>query len=180
MAFEEQCPKHGGLDPETAEIKQEFSSETEQPKYFAHSIERLVSSSESSKEKSPNSEISQVESKNDNSNGLIKFSVENILKPNFGTQCDIVRRVITPIFKSSDKSRTLVRRSFDNPRILDEEIPKRRHSTGATDPKFSQNPTQAADGDVSSAAKELWPAWVYCTRYSDRPSSGMVPKIFIF
>lgn len=27
-------------------------------------------------------------------------------------------------------------------------------------------------GDQQSSEKELWPAWVYCTRYSDRPSSG--------
>lgn len=28
-------------------------------------------------------------------------------------------------------------------------------------------------GETSSRSKDtLWPAWVYCTRYSDRPSSG--------
>jgi len=27
-------------------------------------------------------------------------------------------------------------------------------------------------GDQQSNDKEMWPAWVYCTRYSDRPSSG--------
>lgn len=35
-----------------------------------------------------------------------------------------------------------------------------------------------------SAAQSLWPAWVYCTRYSDRPSSGQlhshIPTIDIF
>lgn len=30
----------------------------------------------------------------------------------------------------------------------------------------------AGSGDQQSNEKELWPAWVYCTRYSDRPSSG--------
>lgn len=30
-----------------------------------------------------------------------------------------------------------------------------------------------ASGDLQqSSEKEMWPAWVYCTRYSDRPSSG--------
>ena len=34
----------------------------------------------------------------------------------------------------------------------------------------------AASGASSGANKEmLWPAWVYCTRYSDRPSSGSLP-----
>jgi hypothetical protein len=27
-------------------------------------------------------------------------------------------------------------------------------------------------GDEKKGNETLWPAWVYCTRYSDRPSSG--------
>ncbi|XP_078714086.1 homeobox protein engrailed-2 [Lampetra fluviatilis] len=35
-----------------------------------------------------------------------------------------------------------------------------------------------ADGQPPSGVKPLmWPAWVYCTRYSDRPSSGKCPRI---
>jgi hypothetical protein len=30
----------------------------------------------------------------------------------------------------------------------------------------------AASGTVTGSPQLLWPAWVYCTRYSDRPSSG--------
>ncbi|KAK0077121.1 hypothetical protein PV325_004413 [Microctonus aethiopoides] len=35
----------------------------------------------------------------------------------------------------------------------------------------SQNSTQTAN-DSANKNQSLWPAWVYCTRYSDRPSSG--------
>ncbi|XP_023837452.1 homeobox protein engrailed-1-B-like [Salvelinus sp. IW2-2015] len=52
-------------------------------------------------------------------------------------------------------------------------------SVGST-PKFSENtsPVMVVSGVSSGAAPSpesqplLWPAWVYCTRYSDRPSSG--------
>ena len=32
--------------------------------------------------------------------------------------------------------------------------------------------TPGAGGDSKEGGQTLWPAWVYCTRYSDRPSSG--------
>jgi len=36
-----------------------------------------------------------------------------------------------------------------------------------------------ASGDLQqSSEKEMWPAWVYCTRYSDRPSSGKRKPLF--
>ena len=36
---------------------------------------------------------------------------------------------------------------------------------------------QHSDDDASSSLVQLpWPAWVYCTRYSDRPSSGRHSK----
>lgn len=34
--------------------------------------------------------------------------------------------------------------------------------------------------DQQANEKELWPAWVYCTRYSDRPSSGKNKIIYFF
>lgn len=41
-------------------------------------------------------------------------------------------------------------------------------TTKGKDPNLLCNPLSSLDGkDV------VWPAWVYCTRYSDRPSSGM-------
>lgn len=31
---------------------------------------------------------------------------------------------------------------------------------------------EGKDGKDGKDIPQLWPAWVYCTRYSDRPSSG--------
>ncbi|KAL0267861.1 UNVERIFIED_CONTAM: hypothetical protein PYX00_010012 [Menopon gallinae] len=41
-------------------------------------------------------------------------------------------------------------------------------------PLTSPAASSSSEGDQSLGGKgtELWPAWVYCTRYSDRPSSG--------
>lgn len=40
--------------------------------------------------------------------------------------------------------------------------------------------TSQSSSSQSSNQPMLWPAWVYCTRYSDRPSSGNFTFIFIF
>lgn len=39
--------------------------------------------------------------------------------------------------------------------------------------------TTTGGGGNKSSSPMVWPAWVYCTRYSDRPSSGMC-LIFVF
>lgn len=36
----------------------------------------------------------------------------------------------------------------------------------------SNNQQQTSSGGSGGDKETLWPAWVYCTRYSDRPSSG--------
>ncbi|XP_056155044.1 homeobox protein engrailed-2a [Lampris incognitus] len=36
----------------------------------------------------------------------------------------------------------------------------------------SDSDSSQASSNVSTSQSMLWPAWVYCTRYSDRPSSG--------
>ncbi|KAK9503622.1 hypothetical protein O3M35_010142 [Rhynocoris fuscipes] len=60
---------------------------------------------------------------------ILKFSIENILRPEFGT-------------------------------------------------KHSSNTSVQEEKQVSSSSEQtVWPAWVYCTRYSDRPSSGKAISI---
>ncbi|XP_035630116.1 homeobox protein engrailed-1-B-like [Oncorhynchus keta] len=57
---------------------------------------------------------------------------------------------------------------------------KANDSSGGSTPKFGENtsPVMVVNGVSGGAAPSpesqplLWPAWVYCTRYSDRPSSG--------
>lgn len=36
--------------------------------------------------------------------------------------------------------------------------------------------TKEKEKNSESTPEMLWPAWVYCTRYSDRPSSGQSPN----
>jgi hypothetical protein len=36
----------------------------------------------------------------------------------------------------------------------------------------SSNPDEKLVNNDCKKGPQLWPAWVYCTRYSDRPSSG--------
>lgn len=38
----------------------------------------------------------------------------------------------------------------------------------------------STDTNSQSGNGQLWPAWVYCTRYSDRPSSGKTVFLFYF
>lgn len=108
----------------------------------------------------------------------LKFSIDNILKADFG------RRITDPLHKRKTKSRNA------EPKIVKEVPPK---SDGVLPPVESRVP-EVKNGDkgaidlskadegasnqgsttssTSGDGPMVWPAWVYCTRYSDRPSSG--------
>lgn len=104
----------------------------------------------------------------------LKFSIDNILKADFG------RRITDPLVK---RKVSKVRASFEGPK---KEVPK---SVAQSDVRVAEvkGDKQAAidlsktdEGNNSSSSADgsmVWPAWVYCTRYSDRPSSG---KIFTY
>ncbi|KAK5647229.1 hypothetical protein RI129_002121 [Pyrocoelia pectoralis] len=101
-----------------------------------------------------------TKSTNDNeaNNGSLKFSIDNILKADFG------RRITDPINIKKTKPRKVVIPPIDD--------------ANKTDPvDLCKNDGANAVGKNSEAVTKnnqpmLWPAWVYCTRYSDRPSSG--------
>lgn len=79
----------------------------------------------------------------------LKFSIEKILSPDFG-------RVVRERRDSS--------------------VSEKGHSKDSTKSSTHQqneNTAPARHGEDSQSNNNLlWPAWVYCTRYSDRPSSG--------
>ncbi|BES97322.1 homeobox protein [Nesidiocoris tenuis] len=85
--------------------------------------------------------------------GRLSFSVDNILRPEFGRQ---VRRQIPSPLSSPSPSLSSPSPSLSS-RKPNDEVP----SPTKIDPVIPDDPS----GPV-------WPAWVYCTRYSDRPSSG--------
>lgn len=92
---------------------------------------------------------------NDATSGNLKFSIDNILKADFG------RRITDPINirKSKPKKNTA-----ETTRSLEE------LKTGPVD--LSKPEEKSSKTETSGKQPMLWPAWVYCTRYSDRPSSG--------
>ncbi|KAF5304837.1 hypothetical protein FQR65_LT07854 [Abscondita terminalis] len=96
---------------------------------------------------------------NEANNGALKFSIDNILKADFG------RRITDPINIKKTKPRKIVIST-----VTDE------GSKSSSDPvdlcKNDSNSQSGKNSETSVNQPMLWPAWVYCTRYSDRPSSG--------
>jgi len=82
----------------------------------------------------------------------LAFSIDNILKPSFG-QPPVGQKNLRPAKQQK-------------PEI---EVPVDLSKTSNEAPK--QDPT-CPPGMVRGPNGQLWPAWVFCTRYSDRPSSG--------
>lgn len=129
---------------------------------------RSVSSSESSENlnRSPryqensfsNQNINRDCSNNDPNNGNLKFSIDNILKADFG------RRITDPLNIRKSKAK----------KVAAAEV--REESSKAA------IPVDLSKNEEKEEKKEplLWPAWVYCTRYSDRPSSGMFSNCISF
>jgi len=82
----------------------------------------------------------------------LSFSIENILRPNFNT-------------KPSPKPAPVKK----PPPKMDVEVPVDLSKTSNEAPKADAD---CPPGMVRGPNGQLWPAWVFCTRYSDRPSSG--------
>ncbi|PAV88615.1 hypothetical protein WR25_19526 [Diploscapter pachys] len=91
----------------------------------------------------------------------LKFSIESILDPNFGNK-ECSYKDITPV--SSNSSATS---SFPSPSSV---------SLNCESFSSPSNPSLPSGSSSSSPLllenRSILPAWVYCTRYSDRPSAG--------
>ncbi|XP_043791080.1 homeobox protein invected-like [Apis laboriosa] len=117
---------------------------------------------------------------NNNNNNLqhqagLKFSIDNILKADFG------RRITDPISLKKSRPKKVSSRPIDLTKDFlesaTETTEKSSSETSSTTNATSvttANPASNTPGPpVTDPGKQLpWPAWVYCTRYSDRPSSG--------
>lgn len=113
----------------------------------------------------------------------LPFSVDNILRPEFGkagrcTTTDTVpqkRNASSPLL-TTKKAKT--HHIYEKPPPPDDSISitSTKDSMSPRPNTDCDDPTSDRGNDDSSAEKDLngkaWPAWVYCTRYSDRPSSG--------
>lgn len=129
------------------------------------------------------------------------FFIDNILRPDFGCKKELGNReraqtsgrenvnplVIRPSHASSlcqdsncssDSTSSSSSSSSSSPTSKQTSSSKSVEANGTITQRFGENPVMAvnASNGGSATAKDnqpmLWPAWVYCTRYSDRPSSG--------
>ncbi|XP_076391368.1 uncharacterized protein LOC100875304 [Megachile rotundata] len=119
---------------------------------------------------------------NNNNNNLqhqagLKFSIDNILKADFG------RRITDPISLKKSRPKKVTSRPIDLTKdFLESSSETSEKSSSETTSTTNASPGAVPTGNPASNAsgppvtdpgKQLpWPAWVYCTRYSDRPSSG--------
>ncbi|XP_066602265.1 segmentation polarity homeobox protein engrailed-like [Prorops nasuta] len=111
----------------------------------------------------------------------LKFSIDNILKADFG------RRITDPIsLKKSRPKKVVPSRPIDLTKEFLESSSESSERSGSETATTNASPTSVLGGNSTSNAsgppgaepgkQMLWPAWVYCTRYSDRPSSGRSPR----
>lgn len=122
------------------------------------------------------------------------FFIDNILRPDFGCKKDLGNRaqtsgrenvnpmVIRPSLNSSNLCQDS-NCSSDSTSSSSSSSPSSKQApaklvegNGTSAPRYAENTTvmvvNANGGTPPSKEPLLWPAWVYCTRYSDRPSSG--------
>ncbi|OWF41117.1 Homeobox protein engrailed-2-A [Mizuhopecten yessoensis] len=103
---------------------------------------------------------------------VTNFSIEEILKPDFGVKktLDInmssAFSAFTPV---RHQEKLLPRCSSASSSISSSSSSPRSCGSVPSSPESSGQPPKSPD---SESRPSLWPAWVYCTRYSDRPSSG--------
>ncbi|GLV40934.1 engrailed [Carabus blaptoides fortunei] len=118
----------------------------------------------------------------------LKYSIHNILQPDFGKSAVLRTKSTTIGFKPYEKQPSMVTSSAEAIASSSaslgslckavSQIGKSLESSKST--PTSANSTTAVDSNSDDSGLKsddpkvptLWPAWVYCTRYSDRPSSG--------
>ncbi|XP_034941546.1 homeobox protein invected-like [Chelonus insularis] len=117
---------------------------------------------------------------NNDLQGNLKFSIDNILKADFG------RRITDPISLKKSRPKKVAQKPIDLTKDFLEsssegsdktsESTSSNTSTGIPMDTSTNNGSAQSTPAADSSKQMLWPAWVYCTRYSDRPSSGRSPR----
>ena len=114
----------------------------------------------------------------------LPFSVDNILRPNFGQRTRLLSSpssscCSSPFLTSPPPPLCSLTSSPTSTSVKDE--PKSSDESSGVDLTCPRGQTSKEDdelppGMVRGTNGQLWPAWVFCTRYSDRPSSGELTK----
>ena len=133
----------------------------------------------------------KMESVNQNSGIFTRFTIEEILKPDFGRN-QLTTSVLN--YSSHPKSH-VISHPYSDGLTLNLTTHNRN---GNQSSRSSRESFCGSDGESNAASSprtspavspstsprqgggQLWPAWVYCTRYSDRPSAGRGNTVFIF
>lgn len=109
---------------------------------------------------------------NQQSHRVTNFYIDDILRPDFGLKRkDGGALTGTKAPKPGDPQRD--GGGSDEDRSAASDPPPRPH----TDTRDAAARTGGEASAAPAARPMLWPAWVYCTRYSDRPSSGWCGNI---
>ncbi|XP_034092216.1 homeobox protein engrailed-2a [Gymnodraco acuticeps] len=120
---------------------------------------------------------------------VTNFFIDNILRPDFGRKKDggetrgseSSLNLHSPAQTEPVGGNTVPAEGTSTPHtvtgtkkppIAEEEPLKARREKGDQCLSSDSDSSQASSNPPQSSKPMLWPAWVYCTRYSDRPSSG--------
>nr|BAU59350.1 engrailed2 [Pedetontus unimaculatus] len=104
----------------------------------------------------------------------LKFSIDNILKPDFG----FTRSIVTHSTNSNNAlPQPLVSNNSRNCNSSSSSSCSSSSSSASSVEPVDLSRQETTGNKKSGSSQPLvWPAWVYCTRYSDRPSSGRSPR----
>lgn len=104
----------------------------------------------------------------------LKYSIRNILQPDFGKSalqtCKTNKRIGFKPYEEQPTAKTKAKKSDTSVSTF-----RSQESSSTIATSSNQECTTASEDCNKSEDNKLptlWPAWVYCTRYSDRPSSG--------
>lgn len=120
---------------------------------------------------------------------VTNFFIDNILRPDFGRKKDggetrgseSSLNLHSPAQTEPVGGNTVPAEGTSTPHtvtgtkkppIAEEEPLKACREKGDQCLSSDSDSSQASSNPPQSSKPMLWPAWVYCTRYSDRPSSG--------
>lgn len=116
----------------------------------------------------------QIAMNNNLNDANLKFSIDNILKADFG------RRITDPLKRSKTKKNAVAAAAAAVAALEKNSVEKTApiDLTASQQEKTALPSSNSSSNSSNSSSKSsdpmVWPAWVYCTRYSDRPSSGML------
>ncbi|XP_066538140.1 homeobox protein engrailed-2a-like [Hoplias malabaricus] len=126
---------------------------------------------------------------------ITNFFIDNILRPDFGRkkEANPLQHDSGPVGLGgpggpeenssggtparggqppSESSSSPLPSEAKKPWVEDEELLKTKESNKEQSLSSSDSDTPSSGTNTTPGQQMLWPAWVYCTRYSDRPSSG--------